>query len=404
MAASAQQFVWEGVDKAGRSLKGEVAGASLVLARAQLRRQGISPTRVARKRRRLALFKPRVTQADIALFTRQLATMVKAGIPLVQAFDIVASGLDKPPVKALALRLRDQVAAGNPFASALRSERDCFDALYCNLVHAGEEAGALDAMLDRVASYKEKTEAMKARIRSAMKYPLAVLLVAAAVCGLLLVKVIPQFEQTFAGFGAELPAYTQLVVDLSRFMQAWWPACLLALAAAWLACKGAYRRWAALRDALDRLALRLPVLGDLLDKSCTARFARTLATSYAAGVPLVDALASVAGAVGNAVYHEAVNQVRDQVSGGTSLAAAMQGTGVFPKMAVQMVAIGEEAGALDAMLDKAAGSYEEMVDAAVEGLTTLVEPLIMLTLSIIIGGLVTAMYLPIFFMGEALGL
>ena len=349
------------------------------------------------------MFKSKVSQGDIALFTRQLATMVKAGIPLVQAFDIVLSGLDKPAMKALVGRLRDQVAAGNPFASALAREPECFDSLFCNLVNAGEQAGALEAMLDRVATYKEKTEAMKAKLKSAMKYPLAVLLVAAAVSTLLLVKVIPQFEQTFAGFGAELPEYTQAVVALSRFMQDWWLACLLGLVAAWLGGKAALRRWAGLRDARDRLALRTPALGSILDKSCVARFARTLATTFAAGVPLVDALTSVAGALGNAVYQQAALQVRDQVSGGVSLAAAMRQTGVFPKMAVQMVAIGEEAGALDAMLDKAAGSFEEMVDNQVEALTSLVEPMIMLVLSVIIGGLVTAMYLPIFHMGEVLG-
>jgi len=329
--------------------------------------------------------------------------MMKAGVPLVQSFEIVADGIDNPMMKDLILKIRDEVSSGNSFAHAVKTQPQYFDDLFCNLIDAGEQSGALETMLDRLATYKEKTEALKAKIKSAMNYPIAVLVVAGVVSGILLVKVVPQFEEIFAGFGAELPEFTQMVVNMSRFMQEWWFAGVVALAAVFFAYKEAHKRSRAIRDGQERLALKMPILGDILDKSCIARFARTLSTTFAAGVPLVDALESVAGAAGNIVYLEAINQIKEDVSSGIQLNTSMKLQGVFPNMMIQMVAIGEESGALDGMLDKAATYYEEMVDNAVEGLTSLMEPIIMSFLGVVIGGLIIAMYLPIFSMGDAIG-
>ena len=406
MAAANTVFAWQGTDKSGRKTKGEITSSNANVAKAELRKQGINPTSVKKKGGgfNLASLGAKITPGDIALFTRQLATMMKAGVPLVQSFEIVADGMDNPMMKELILRIRDEVASGNSFALAIRAQpREYFDDLFCNLIEAGEQSGALETMLDRLATYKEKSEALKAKIKSAMNYPIAVLAVAGIVSGILLIKVVPQFEEIFAGFGAELPEFTQMVVNMSNFMQDWWFMAVAGGAAIWFAYKEAHKRSKTIRDRQQKLALKMPILGDILDKSCVARFARTLSTTFAAGVPLVDALESVAGAAGNIVYEEAIYQIKEDVSSGIQLNYSMKQSGVFPNMVIQMVAIGEEAGALDSMLDKAATYYEEMVDNAVDGLTSLMEPIIMSFLGVIIGGLIIAMYLPIFSMGDAIG-
>jgi len=391
-------FAYEGTDKTGKKTKGEITSTNANVAKAELRKQGINPTKVTKKGGgfNLAQMGAKITPGDIALFTRQLATMMKAGVPLVQSFEIVADGMDNPMMKELILKIRDEVSSGNSFAHAIKSQPEYFDDLFCNLVDAGEQSGALETMLDRLSAYKEKTEALKAKIKSAMNYPIAVLVVASVVSGILLVKVVPQFEEIFAGFGAELPEFTQMVVNMSKFMQEWWFIAVAAIAAIYFAYKELHKRFQSVRDGQERLALKLPIIGDILDKSCVARFARTLSTTFAAGVPLVDALESVAGAAGNVVYLEAINKIKEDVSSGIQLNTSMKSVEVFPNMVIQMVAIGEEAGAL-------ATYYEEMVDNAVEGLTSLMEPLIMSFLGVVIGGLIIAMYLPIFGMGDAIG-
>ena len=329
--------------------------------------------------------------------------MMKAGVPLVQSFEIVADGMDNPAMKDLILKIKEEVESGNSFAAAIKTEPDYFDDLFCNLVEAGEQSGALETMLDRLATYKEKSEALKAKIKSAMNYPIAVLVVASVVSGILLIKVVPQFEEIFKGFGAELPEFTQMVVDMSRWMTEWWLLIVVGLGAVFFAYKEAHKRSVPIQDAQERAMLKIPILGDILDKSCIARFARTLSTTFAAGVPLVDALDSVSGAAGNIIYKEAILQIKEDVSSGIQLNTSMRQQNVFPNMVIQMVAIGEESGALDGMLDKAATYYKEMVDNLVDGLTSLMEPIIMSFLGVVIGGLIIAMYLPIFSMGEAVG-
>ena len=405
MAAANQVFAWEGTDKSGRKSKGEITSSNANVAKAELRKQGINPTSVKKKGRGFSLkgFGAKITPGDIALFTRQLATMMKAGVPLVQSFEIVADGVDNPMMKDLILKIRDEVSAGNSFAYAIKAQpREYFDELFCNLIDAGEQSGALETMLLRLADYKEKTEAIKAKIKSAMSYPISILVVASVVSGILLIKVVPQFEEIFAGFGAELPEFTQMVVDMSRFMTEWWFVIVAIIGGSLYAYKQAHKRSQKIRDGQERLMLKLPVLGDLLDKSCVARFARTLSTTFAAGVPLVDALESVSGAVGNVIYKEAVLQMKEDVASGLQLNYSMKQVGVFPNMVIQMVAIGEESGALDSMLDKSATYYEEQVDNAVDGLTSMMEPIIMSFLGVVIGGLIIAMYLPIFSMGDAI--
>mgnify|MGYP006102935335 CR=1 FL=1 len=405
MAAVNTVFTYEGTDRSGKKIKGEWKSSNAKIAKAELRKQGITPTKVAKKGGFSlgSIGGSKISAGDISLFTRQLATMMKAGVPLVQSFEIVADGIDNKAMKDLILKIRDDVSGGNSFTSAIRNNPDQFDELFCNLIDAGEQSGSLETMLERLATYKEKTEALKAKIKSAMNYPIAVLVVASVVSGILLIKVVPQFEEIFAGFGAELPGFTQMVVDMSRFMTDWWLAFVIGLAAAYSAYKYAHKQSKAVRDAQERLTLKLPILGDIVDKSCIARFARTLSTTFAAGVPLVDALESVSGAAGNIVYYEAITKVREDVSGGIQLNYSMKQHSCFPNMVIQMVAIGEQSGALDEMLDKAATYYEEMVDNAVDGLTSLMEPIIMSVLGVVIGGLIIAMYLPIFSMGDAIG-
>jgi len=336
---------------------------------------------------------------DIALFTRQMATMMKAGVPLLQSFDIIGEGFDNPNMRKLVDDLKQEVAAGNSFATALRKKPQYFDDLYCNLVDSGEQSGALETLLDRVATYKEKTEALKAKIKKAMNYPIAVLMVAIIVSAILLIKVVPQFQEVFANFGAELPAFTLMVIGLSEALQEWWFIVLAGLIVGAFAFKGAHKRSEKFRNWFDRLLLKVPVVGDILYKSSVARFARTLSTTFAAGVPLVDALDSVAGATGNVVFRSATMKVKNDVSTGMQLNFSMRTTGTFPTMAVQMTAIGEESGSLDEMLAKVATFYEDEVDNMVDSLTSLMEPMIMAVLGVLVGGLIIAMYLPIFQLG-----
>lgn len=394
-------FIWQGTDSRGQKSSGEMDGTGISLIKAQLRKQGIVATKVRKKKSSLfsGAKKKKITYGDITLFTRQMATMMKAGVPLVQSFDIVADGLDNLTLKELIGTVKTEVASGTSFADALRKHPRQFDELMCNLIESGEQSGSLETMLTRVAIYKEKSESLKKKIKKAMTYPIAVVCVATIVTGILLVKVVPTFAEIFEGFGAELPAFTLFVIKISNALQAWWWIILLAIIASVFAFKEAKLRSQKVADAVDRLVLKLPVMGDILIKSIYARFARTLSTTFAAGVPLVEALTSTAGATGNVVYRTAVMRVREDVSAGQQLNFSMRNTGVFPNMLLQMTSIGEESGALDDMLNKAAEFYEEEVDNAVDNLTALMEPMIMAVLGVLIGGLIIAMYLPIFKMG-----
>ncbi|NWB84507.1 type II secretion system F family protein [Pseudomonas gingeri] len=393
-------YAWEGTDKRGAKMTGELSGHNPALVKAQLRKQGINPGKVRKKTASIFSKGKRIKPLDIALFTRQMATMMKAGVPLLLSFDIIGEGFDNPNMRKLVDDIKQEVAAGNSFATSLRKKPEYFDDLYCNLVDAGEQAGALESLLERVATYKEKTEALKAKIKKAMNYPIAVVVVAIIVSGILLIKVVPQFQSVFANFGAELPAFTLMVIGISKILQEWWLIFLGALIAAIFGFKRAYKNSERFRNWLDRVFLKLPIIGSLLYKSAVARYARTLSTTFAAGVPLVEALDSVAGATGNIVFKNAVNRIKQDVSTGMQLNFSMRATGVFPTMAIQMTAIGEESGALDDMLDKVATYYEGEVDNMVDSLTSLMEPIIMAVLGVIVGGLVIAMYLPIFKLGQ----
>ncbi|UZE95166.1 type II secretion system F family protein [Alkalimarinus alittae] len=398
-------FTWEGTDRKGNKTKGKTSGKNAALIKAQLRQQGITPTKVKKEAVSLSFGGKgkAITPFDIAIFTRQLATMMKAGVPLIQSFDIVADGLENPNLRDIVLDIKTEVAAGNNFAGALRRHPKHFDDLFCNLVNSGEQSGALETMLDRVATYMEKTETLKRKVKKAMTYPIAVVIVALVVTTILLVKVVPQFEDLFSGFGADLPAFTQFVIGISEWMQEWWFVALGIIIATVYTFKESKRRSPAFADKVDHFMLKLPVVGVIIDKSAVARFGRVLSTTFAAGVPLVDALDSVAGAAGNAKYRDAIHTIRDDVSSGTQLQFSMKSTAVFPSMAVQLVAIGEESGALDSMLEKVADYYEEEVDTLVDSLTSLMEPVIMSVLGVLVGGLIVAMYLPIFQMGQAVG-
>ncbi|CAD5375582.1 Type 4 fimbrial assembly protein PilC [Pseudomonas sp. OF001] len=396
-------FLWEGIDRKGTKIKGEINGPNTAAIKAQLRKQGINPIKVRKKPRSLLGRGKPIKPMDVALFTRQLATMMKSGVPLLQSFDIIADGLENQNMRALVLEVKQEVAAGNSLAASLRKKPKYFDDLYCNLVESGEQSGALETLLDRIATYKEKTEALKAKVKKAMTYPIAVIVVACIVSAILLIKVVPQFEEVFKGFGAELPAFTQMVVNLSRGMQEWWYVILPVLTAFALVFKLVYQRSAEFRDQVDRVLLKLPLVGVITYKSAVARYARTLSTTFSAGVPLVEALDSVAGAAGNVVFREAVGRVKQDVSSGVQLNFSMRTTGVFPAMAIQMTAIGEESGSLDTMLDKVAEYYEAEVDNMVDNLTTLMEPMIMAVLGVLVGGLIIAMYLPIFTLGSVVG-
>lgn len=394
-------YVYKGVDKKGTQVQGEINSSSPALAKAQLMKQGISAKSVSKKSKPfLGGGGKSIKPMDIAVFARQMATMMKAGVPLVQAFDIVADGLENPNLKKLVLSIRDSVAAGGGFAPSLREHPKYFDDLFCNLVDAGEQAGALETMLDRIATYKEKTEKLKAKIKKALSYPIAVVVVAAIVTGILLVKVVPQFAETFGSFGAKLPAFTLFVLHLSEVTQEYWLIILIAIAIGLFAFKEAKRRSKAFAYLVDRYILKIPVIGQIIYLSVMARFARTLSTTFAAGVPLIEALTSVSGAAGNRIYADAILKVREDVSTGIQLNTALKTRGIFPTLLIQMSAIGEESGALDAMLDKVATYYEEAVDNTVDSLTSLLEPLIMSVLGVLVGGLMIAMYLPIFQLGQ----
>jgi type IV pilus assembly protein PilC len=403
MAAKAVKvsvYAWEGVDKKGTKVSGELNGHNPALVKAQLRKQGINPLKVKKKSTSLFGSGKKIKPLDIAFFSRQMATMMKAGVPLLQSFDIISEGSDNPNMRMLIDDIKQQVASGHSLATSLRQKPQYFDDLYCNLVDAGEQAGALESLLDRVATYKEKTESLKAKIKKAMTYPIAVIIVAFVVTAILLIKVVPQFQSIFEGFGAKLPTFTLMVVGLSQILQDYWLIVLAAIIAAIFLFRRAYKTSEKFRNWLDRALLKIPIIGPLLFKSAVARYARTLATTFSAGVPLVDALDSVAGATGNVVFRNAVQKVKQDVSTGMQLNFSMRSTGVFPMLAVQMTAIGEESGALDSMLDKVATYYEDEVDNMVDSLTSLMEPMIMAVLGIIVGGLVVAMYLPIFQLGN----
>ncbi|NUT77495.1 type II secretion system F family protein [Pseudomonas sp. C1C7] len=401
-AAKVSTYAWEGTDRKGTKVTGELSGVNPALIKAQLRKQGINPGKVRKKSPSLLKLGKGIKAKDIALFTRQMATMMRAGVPLLQSFDIIGEGFENPAMRALVDEVKQEVAAGNSFAAALRKKPKYFDELYCNLVDAGEQAGALDTLLERVATYKEKSESLKAKIKKAMTYPLAVIFVAAIVTGILLVKVVPQFESVFHNFGAELPTFTLMVISLSKFMQQWWWMTLGGLIAAIFAVRHALKTSQGFRNRTDAWLLKVPLVGTLLYKSAVARFARTLSTTFAAGVPLVEALDSVAGAAGNVVFKRAVLRIKQDVSTGMQLNFSMRASGIFPTMAIQMTAIGEESGALDDMLEKVAGFYEDEVDNMVDSLTSLMEPFIMVVLGVIVGGLVVAMYLPIFQLGSTI--
>ena len=393
-------FVYDGVNRRGQKVKGETTSRSLELAKATLRKQGITVKGIKKKPKPLYTFKKAIKAIDIAIFARQLATMMKAGVPLTQSFEIVADSLDNPSMKDLVLQIKADIEAGGTFASALRKHPRYFDDLFCSLVESGEQSGALETMLERVATYKEKSELLKAKIKKAMKYPIAVIVVAIIVTIILLVKVVPVL---FESFGAELPAFTQMVVAMSEWMQAWWFILIIVIGGSIISFTEAKKRSKKFRDFLDRATLKAPIFGNIAYQAIIARFARTLSTTFAAGVPLIDALDSTAGATNNVVFYNATQQIKSDVSTGQQLQFSIRSTNLFPSLAIQMVGIGEESGSLEEMLDKVAVYYENEVDNAVDGLTSLMEPLIMSVLGVLIGGLVIAMYLPIFQMGAVVG-
>ncbi len=396
-AEKAAVFAWEGTDRRGAKIKGELRAANLTAVRAELRRQGVNALKIRKKAQPLlAARKRKITSADLAVFTRQLATMMSAGVPLVQAFDIVGRGHDNPSMQDLLLAIKADIESGTAMAVALRKYPQYFDDLVCNLVAAGEQAGVLDVLLDKIATYKEKTESIKGKIKKAMFYPAAVIGVAVIVTAVIMLFVIPQFKELFTSFGADLPAFTLLVIAISDFMREWWWALAAGLAAAGFAIGKFFKRSAKFREIVDRLSLKIPVIGAILNKAAIARFARTLSTMFAAGVPLVEALESVAGATGNVVYTNAVLRMREDVATGQSLQLTMRQQDIFPHMVIQMTAIGEESGSLDEMLAKVADFFEEQVDNAVDALSSLLEPLIMVVIGGLVGSLVIAMYLPIF--------
>jgi type IV pilus assembly protein PilC len=391
-------FLWEGKDKRGKVVKGKSLAKNEMALRAELRRQGVAPSKVKKQSGRVAGGK--VKPEDIAVFSRQLATMLAAGIPLVQSFDIVGAGHEKPSMQKLILDIKADVEGGISLHEALGKRPLYFDDLYVNLVEAGEQAGALESLLDKVATYKEKTEALKKKVKKALFYPAAVLVVAVIVTIILLIFVIPQFESLFKGFGADLPAFTQMVIGMSKFLQAQGIFIGIVVAAAGYAFFYFKKRSRKMRENLDRMTLKFPIIGPIMHKAAIARFARTLSTMFAAGVPLVEAMESVAGATGNIVYENATLAMRDEVATGTRLQRAMENVDLFPNMVVQMIAVGEEAGALDEMSGKVATFYEAEVDNAVDSMSSLLEPLIMAILGVLVGGMVIAMYLPIFKLGQ----
>ncbi len=403
MAATAYMkapFLWEGTDRKGKKIKGKAMATDEATVRADLRRQGVVPTRIRKQRKSIFAGGGTVTTTDIAIFSRQLATMLGAGIPLVQAFEIVGSGHENAAMQKLIMTVKNDVEGGSALAEALAKQPLYFDDLFVNLVEAGEQAGALETLLDKIATYKEKTEAIKKKIKKALTYPAAVLVVAFVVTTILLIFVIPAFEDLFQGFGADLPTFTRMVIDLSQFVREQGVYLATMVGAAVTAFFYFKKRSRTMRHFLDRLVLKTPVIGPILQKAAIARYARTLSTMFAAGVPLVEALQSVSGATGNIVYEQGVLRMRDEVATGQRLQVAMENTDLFPNMVIQMIAVGEESGSLDDMSAKVADFYEEDVDNAVDNLSSLLEPMIMAILGVLVGGLVVAMYLPIFKMGS----
>ncbi len=395
-------FVWEGTDRKGKKVKGKSMAANEAAVRADLRRQGVVPSRIKKQGKSMFGGGGSISPLDIAIFSRQLATMLAAGIPLVQSFEIVGSGHENAAMQKLIMAIKADVEGGSSLTEALSKHPLYFDDLFLNLVEAGEQAGALETLLDKIATYKEKTEALKKKIKKALTYPAAVLVVAFVVTAILLIFVIPAFEDLFKGFGADLPTFTRMVIDLSVFVRekGWYLAIMMG------AGVGAFfyfkKRSRAMRHWLDRMSLKVPIIGGILQKAAIARYARTLSTMFAAGVPLVEALESVAGATGNIVYEVGVLEMRDEVATGQRLQQAMENTDLFPNMVIQMIAVGEESGSLDDMSSKVADFYEEDVDNAVDNLSSLLEPMIMAILGVLVGGLVVAMYLPIFKMGSVI--
>ena len=399
---SSVPFVWEGTDRKGKKVKGKSMATNEAAVRADLRRQGVVPSRIKKQSKGMFGGGGSITPLDIAIFSRQLATMLSAGIPLVQSFEIVGSGHENAAMQKLIMAIKGDVEGGSSLTESLAKHPLYFDDLFINLVEAGEQAGALETLLDKIATYKEKTEALKKKIKKALTYPAAVLVVAFVVTAILLIFVIPAFEDLFKGFGADLPTFTRMVIDLSVFVRekGWYIAIMMG------AGVGTFfyfkKRSRAMRHWLDRLSLKMPIIGGILQKAAIARYARTLSTMFAAGVPLVEALESVAGATGNIVYEIGVLEMRDEVATGQRLQQAMENTDLFPNMVIQMIAVGEESGSLDDMSSKVADFYEEDVDNAVDNLSSLLEPLIMSILGVLVGGLVVAMYLPIFKMGSVI--
>ena len=389
-------FLWEGKNKDGKLVRGEMRAASESVVQAKIRRQGITNTKVKKVR-----FKSgsKITEKDIALFTRQLATMMKSGVPLLQAFDIVGRGHSNPTVGKLLLDIKADVETGSSLSQAFRKFPLQFDALYCNLVSAGEQAGILDTLLDRLATYKEKIIAIKGKIKSAMFYPISILVVAFVITAVIMIFVIPAFKEVFKSFGADLPAPTLIVMGISDFFVSYWWAIFGIIGGSLYFFFESWKRSEKVQIAMDRFLLRLPIFGEIIRKSVIARWTRTLSTMFAAGVPLVESLDSVGGAAGNYVYKRATKQIQSEVSTGTSLTVSMQNVNLFPNMVTQMVAIGEESGALDSMLSKVADFFESEVDDAVDAMSSLMEPIIMVVLGVLIGGMVVAMYLPIFKLG-----
>lgn len=394
------EFTYQAIDRKGKKLKGEIFALNDTLAKSELRKQGLNPIRVKKKPQPMFGGKTKITPSDIAIFSRQMATMMKSGVPLVQSFEIIGFGHENPAMQKMIMGLKAEVEGGSTFADALKKYPLYFDPLFVNLVNAGEQSGALETMLDKLATYKEKTEALKAKVKKAMTYPISVLVVAFVVTAILLIFVVPQFKEVFSSFGAELPAPTLVVIAMSEFMQAYWYVFIAVIGIAAWAFKQALSRSAEFRKRVDQMKLKIPIIGEITSKSAIARFARTLETMSVAGVPLVEAMDSVAGATGNILYEEACMDIKNDISGGTQLQTSMKSSGLFPMMAIQMVSIGEEAGSLDFMLSKVADFYETEVDNLVDNLTSLMEPIIMSVLGILIGGLIVAMYLPIFQLGN----
>ena len=391
-------FQWEGTDKKGKKIKGDMRAPGEAVVKTSLRRQGVTVLKV--KKQRSFGGGKKVTDKDITLFTRQLATMMKAGVPLLQSFDIVGKGHSNPAVSKLLNDIKSDIETGSSMSQAFRKYPLYFDSLFCNLVNAGEQAGIIDTVLDRLATYKEKILAIKGKIKSALFYPISIVVVAFVITAVIMIFVVPAFKELFTSFGADLPAPTLFVMAVSDFFVAYWWAIFAAIGGGLWAFFNAWRRSKKMQYVMDRLSLQLPVFGPVIEKATIARWTRTLSTMFAAGVPLVEALDSVGGAAGNALFFDATKKIQSEVSTGTSLTVAMQNSTMFPNMVLQMVSIGEESGALDAMLSKVADFYEAEVDDAVEALSSLMEPIIMVVLGTLIGGLVIAMYLPIFKMGQ----